>query len=57
MLPLFRFIAQHLRSADEPWHTPWEHDAGAEECERYERGQLDRSVHYLKTELADIVNL
>jgi sugar phosphate isomerase/epimerase len=57
MLSLFRFVAQHVHSADEPWQTPWELDAGAEECERYERNQLDRSVHHLKTELSDIVNL
>jgi sugar phosphate isomerase/epimerase len=57
LLPLFRFLARHMQPADAPWQTPWESNASAEACERYERDQLDRSVSYLKTELADIVNL
>jgi len=57
VLPLLRFVAQHVHSADEPWQTPWELEADAAACEGYERDQFDRTVRYLKTELADIVNL
>jgi sugar phosphate isomerase/epimerase len=55
VLPLFRFVAQHARPANEPWQTPWELNASADECEAYERGQFERSINYLKTELSDIV--
>ncbi len=55
MLPLFRFLAGHMQPADAPWQTPWECEAPAEACERYERDQLERTVRYLKTELADLV--
>lgn len=57
MLPLFRFLAAHMQPADRPWQTPWECNASAEACERYERDQFERSVHYLKHELADLVGL
>ncbi|WP_169238418.1 TIM barrel protein [Candidatus Roseilinea sp. NK_OTU-006] len=57
MLPLFRFLARHMQPADAPWQTPWERGASAEECERYERDQLERTVRYLKTELADLVGV
>lgn len=55
MLPLFRFLARHMQPADAPWQTPWERGASADECERYERDQLERTVRYLKSELADLV--
>lgn len=54
-LSLMRFVAQHAQPHDALWQTPWELEASAEDCERYERDQFERSVNYLKTELADIV--
>jgi len=57
LLPLLRFVARHMQPPDAPWQTPWERNASPEVCERYERDQLDRSVFYLKTELADVVGL
>jgi len=54
-LPLARFVAQNLQPKDAPWQTPWERNASAEECEAYERGQLDQTVSYLRTALGEVV--
>lgn len=54
MLSLFRFVAQHTQSDAVAWQTPWEREAPAEECEAYERGQLDRTVTHLKCVLKDL---
>jgi sugar phosphate isomerase/epimerase len=48
-LPALRVAARHARPADEPWQTPWEAGAPAEEMARYERDQFERSVEYLRT--------
>jgi sugar phosphate isomerase/epimerase len=55
MLSLFRFVAHHTQPDNAPSQTPWECDAPAGECENYERGQMDRTVAYLKNELSDLV--
>lgn len=55
LLSLFRFVAHHTQPDTAPWQTPWESNAPAEACEAYERGQLDRTVAYLKHELSDLV--
>lgn len=54
-LSLSRFVAHHTQPDSAPWQTPWECNAPADECEAYERGQLDRTVAYLKNELSDLV--
>jgi len=55
-LSLWRYIEQHAKPTNAPWQTPWEQNASADECESYERNQLDRTVVYLKDELADLVS-
>jgi sugar phosphate isomerase/epimerase len=55
MLSLFRFVAHHTQREDVVWQTPWERNAPADECESYERSQMDRTVAYLKNELSDLV--
>jgi sugar phosphate isomerase/epimerase len=57
MLSLFRFVAHHTQGDAAQWQTPWECDAPADECEGYERGQMDRTVAYLKNELSDLVSV
>ncbi len=54
-LSLWRYIEQHAKTKDALWQTPWELNASAEDCEAYERGQLDRSVGFLKSEMHDLV--
>ena len=56
-LSLSRFVAHatHMQAKDAPWQTPWEQQASAADCEAYERDQMERTVSYLKTELAEII--
>ena len=49
LLPALRFAAQHAQPSDAPWQTPWERGDAFSECERYERGQLTRSLAHLDT--------
>lgn len=49
VLPALRVVAGAARPADEEWRTPWEADAAADEVERYEQTQLERSVRYLQS--------
>jgi sugar phosphate isomerase/epimerase len=54
-LSLLRFVAEHALPNNAPWQTPWELEASAGDLEDYERGQFDRSIAYLTTELEDII--
>ncbi len=48
VIPTLRFVAEHAQTADASWDTPWELQQTDEQCEAYEREQLERSVAYLK---------
>jgi 3-oxoisoapionate decarboxylase len=52
LIPTLRFVAQHARSADEPWQTPWEREEEDDACEQYERRQFEASVAHLRSLLA-----
>jgi 3-oxoisoapionate decarboxylase len=47
LVPTLRFVAQHVRPPGEAIDTPWEAGAPFDDCERFERDQLDASVAYL----------
>jgi 3-oxoisoapionate decarboxylase len=49
VVPALRLLAHHARGAGDPWQTPWERDAPAEEVEQWERGQFAASVGYLRS--------
>ncbi len=53
-LSLWRYVEQHAKPKDAPWQTPWEKNANADECETYERNQLDRTVAYLKQAMPEL---
>jgi sugar phosphate isomerase/epimerase len=52
-LPALRFMAQHARPADSPWHTPWELEQPPDDVARWEMEQFEQSVHYLRLIGAD----
>jgi sugar phosphate isomerase/epimerase len=49
LLPVLRFVRQHMRPADEEWRTPWERDADLAEVGAYEEDQVARSVAYMRS--------
>jgi 3-oxoisoapionate decarboxylase len=49
VVPALRLLTAHARGADDPWQTPWERDAPAEEVEQWERGQFVASVEHLRS--------
>jgi sugar phosphate isomerase/epimerase len=49
LVPTLRFVAAHLQAPGAAIETPWESGAPFDDCEGYERGQLDASVAYLNT--------
>jgi sugar phosphate isomerase/epimerase len=55
LLPLLRFVAQHASDDHAPWQTPWEREDAPDSVERYERGQFESTVRYMREELADLL--
>jgi 3-oxoisoapionate decarboxylase len=49
VVPTLRLLAGNARGPSDPWQSPWERDAPAEEVERWERGQFEASVSYLRS--------
>jgi sugar phosphate isomerase/epimerase len=49
LVPALRLLSRNARGANEPWQSPWELVAPAEEVERWEREQFDFSVQYLRS--------
>ncbi len=47
LAPALRLLARHARPDSEPWQSPWELDAPADEVARWERDQFERSVRHL----------
>lgn len=48
-LPALRFMAQHARPADAPWHTPWELGEPFDAVAAWEQAQFARSVAFLRS--------
>jgi sugar phosphate isomerase/epimerase len=48
-VPALRLLAHNARGADEPWQSPWERGATAEEVAAWEREQVEASVRYLRS--------
>jgi 3-oxoisoapionate decarboxylase len=49
LVPALRLLSRNARGADEPWQSPWELAAPAEEVQRWERQQFEDSVQYLRS--------
>ena len=49
LVPALRLLSRNARGADEPWQSPWELAAPAEEVERWEHEQFDFSVRFLRS--------
>jgi 3-oxoisoapionate decarboxylase len=48
-VPALRLLARNARGADDPWQSPWERGASAEEVVGWEREQVEASVRYLQS--------
>jgi 3-oxoisoapionate decarboxylase len=48
-VPALRLLARNARGADDPWQSPWERGASAEEVVAWEREQVEASVQYLRS--------
>jgi sugar phosphate isomerase/epimerase len=49
LVPTLRLLTRNARGPDDPWQSPWERVAPAEEVERWERQQFEESVRYLRS--------
>jgi sugar phosphate isomerase/epimerase len=49
LVPALRLLARNARPESEPWQSPWEREAQAEEVGQWEREQFEASVRYLRS--------